>query len=253
MRVLLVDVDSTIPNLALMKISAYHKSIGDSITLKKCNIKIYKLPKQPITIDAFNYDKIYISAIFNNTISSINVANAKWLDVGGSGVDLKKTLPNEIKLQEPDYSIYPDNDTSYGFISRGCFRKCYFCIVPEKEGNIHQEVQSVTELIRHKKIKFLDNNFLGLINYKQFLQELIDLKIKCQFNQGLDIRLINDENVEMLSRVNYLGDYIFAFDKLEDRKIVEKKLAILKKYIKQPWRIKFFLYCHPDMNIPNDV
>jgi radical SAM superfamily enzyme YgiQ (UPF0313 family) len=216
-------------------------------------ISVYGKPKKH-TIDCNGYDLAFISAIFNTTPEKIEIikGNCK-VDCGGTGYDIKKKLPKELDSFKPNYELYPENDTSYGFIYRGCFRTCDFCFVPEKEGDIHQEVQSVKELIQHKKIKFLDNNFLGGINHKQFLRELIDLKIPCQFNQGLDIRIIDEEDVILLSKLNYIGEYYFAFDRIEDKKLIEEKLAIVKKHICKPWRIKFFLYCHPKNDIVNDV
>jgi len=254
MKVLLVDCDSTIPNLALMRVSMYYKTtFGAEVTVLKLGIPVYGKPKQK-TVDCTGYDFAYVSAIFDTTPPHLTIIKSGCkVDYGGTGYNIKKKLPEEIDKFVPDWSIYPENDTSYGFIYRGCFRNCDFCFVPEKEGDMHQEVKSVKELIFHKKIKFLDNNFLGGINHKQFLQELIDLQIPCQFNQGLDIRLVDDEIAEMLSRLNYMGEYIFAFDHIEDKKIIEEKLAIVKKYIPKDWKIKFFIYCSPKMKIQSDV
>ena len=252
-KILLVDCDSTIPNLALCRISTYHKTLGNEVTLIELHIPVYGKPKAH-TIDCTNYDIAYISSIFDTTPKYLTIIKGKCVvDCGGTGFDIKKKLPAEIDSCFPDYSIYPENDFSYGFISRGCFRNCDFCVVPRKEGGIHQEVDSVKELIFHKKIKFLDNNFLGLINHKIFLQELIDLGIPCQFNQGLDIRLITEETARLLSELHYIGEYIFAFDHVGDKKIIEEKLEIVKKYIPQPWKIKFFIYCRPSMDIVTDV
>jgi len=254
MKVLLVDCDSTIPNLALMRVSMYYKTtFGAEVTLIRLGIPVYGKPKQR-TVDCGGYDLAYISAIFDTTPSYITVVESNCkVDYGGTGYDIKKKLPVEIDKFIPDWSIYPENDTSYGFIYRGCFRNCDFCIVPEKEGGIHREIESVTELVYHKKIKFLDNNFLGGIDCKKFLQELIDLKIPCQFNQGLDIRKVDDEIAEMLSRLHYIGEYIFAFDHIEDKQIIEEKLAVVRKRIPNKWKIKFFIYCHPKMDIVSDV
>jgi hypothetical protein len=254
MKILLVDADSIIPNLALMKLSAYYKTHGiNEISFVRCGIPVYGTPKTK-HIDCSGYERAFISAIFSTTPSHLEVISGNC-DVikGGSGYSLTTKLPDEICRCKPDYSLYPENDTSYGFIYRGCFRNCDFCIVPQKEGGIHQEVKSVKELIQHKRIKFLDNNFLGGINHKFFLQELIDLQIPCQFNQGLDIRLIDDENAEMLSKLNYMGEYIFAFDHIADKAVIEEKLSIVKKYIPKDWKVKFFLYCHPGMSIVRDV
>jgi hypothetical protein len=254
LTVLLVDADSTIPNLALMRLAWYYKALGYKVTLIKLGIPVYGKPKQR-SVDCTGYDLAYISAIFDTTPSHLTVieGNCK-VDYGGTGYDIKKKLPKEIDACEPDYSIYPDNDTAYGFISRGCFRNCDFCGVPKKEGSIHQEVDSAKDIIgEFDKVKFLDNNFLGLINHKKFLCELIDLQIPCQFNQGLDIRLVDKDVARLLSKLRYMGEYFFAFDHIEDQKLIEEKLAIVKKYIPKDWKIKFFIYCHPKMDIVSDV
>jgi hypothetical protein len=255
MKTLIVDCDSSIPNIACMQLSAWQKGIGNEVTFVRLGLSVYGKNQHKV-IDCAGYTYAFISAIFNNTPKKLTIIdNGCLVDCGGTGFDIKKKLPAYASWyrHKLDYSLYTDNDISYGFIYRGCFRNCDFCVVPDKEGGMHQEVKSVKELLFHKKIKFLDNNFLGGANCKQFLKELIDLKIPCQFNQGLDIRLVDDEIAEMLSRLHYIGEYIFAFDHIEDKKIIEEKLEIVRKYIKTPWKIKFFVYCHPKMDIVNDV
>ena len=204
-------------------------------------------------VDCTGYDKVWVSAIFANTIELCIFLNGSDITFGGTGISIDSQLPFNIYAMKPDYSIYPDNDTSYGFIYRGCCRDCKFCVVPEKEGYIHREVNSVHDLICHKRIKFLDNNFISGIDHKVFLKELIDCRIRCQFNQGLDIRLLDREDSELLSRLNYIGEYTFAFDNIADEKLITEKLEILKEYVSADWKIRFFIYCHPDMDIPTDV
>jgi hypothetical protein len=129
-RILLVDVDSKIPNLALMKISAYHKARGDNVTLVHgANVDLTDPP-----------DQIYASIIYkkNKHVLDDIIVQYPDIDVGGSGYDLHKALPDEIENLKPDYSLYPEFDYSIGFSSRGCFRKCHFCIVHEKEGQFHK-------------------------------------------------------------------------------------------------------------------
>jgi len=130
----------------------------------------------------------------------------------------------------------------------GVFVIAIFVLCQKKEGKIRQ-ASSVDDIVRHKKVKFLDNNFLALPNHKNILTELINKNIKCQFNQGLDIRLIDPENSELLSRLNYLGEYIFAFDDYLYLKIIEKKIDLMRW--RKPFNFKFFVYCHPDMELSN--
>lgn len=149
----------------------------------------------------------------------------------------------------PNPSTIPDEDTSYGFITRGCIRKCWFCLVPKYEGKL-TVYNTVESIVKHKKVKFLDNNILAYPEHMKVFQWLLDRPhIKCEFNQGLDFRLVNDENLDALSRLNYMGSYIFAFDEPKYQPLLEKKLALIKKYISQPWKLKFYIYYHPSMDL----
>jgi hypothetical protein len=248
MRICLVDADSIIPNLALMKLSTYYKSIGAEITFKKLSISYYPMKTQKTHIIPHQwFDKIFCSIVFDGSIEYIRGQNITY---GGTGYSLSITLPDHIESLPPDYSLYPDNDTSYGFISRGCIRNCSFCKVPLKEGTIKQ-VNQINDIIQHPQVKFMDNNFLALPNHKTILQELIDRHIKCQFNQGLDIRLIDQENSLLLSKLNYWSHYTFAFDNPNQQSLIEKKLKFL--YWRKPWQLRFFVYIHPDMPISNII
>jgi hypothetical protein len=248
-NVLLVDADSTIPNLALMKLSTFHKNKGDSVDLLQLNIPYYPQKKRVHHTLSDNYDKVYCSMIFNGTKEWVH---GDHVDFGGSGYSLQKELPMEVEGCELDYSIYPNNETSYGFISRGCSRNCSFCVVREKEGYIRQ-VNSVDDIVQpeHKVTKFMDNNILALPNHKEILQELVDKKIKCQFNQGLDIRLIDEENSDLLRQVRYYGNYTFAFDDWKLFPRIERGLGIMTW--RPTFKFKFFVYCNPEMELSNII
>ena len=251
-KILLVDVDSKIPNLALMKLSTYYKNLGYNIILNRLSLTYYPNKNKERIIDGKGFEKVFVSTIYRINKNKIKVINCNEVQFGGVGHELTKKLPKEIDDLDEDYSIYPENDKSYGFITRGCIRNCYFCVVPKKEGKIYK-YRNIDQIVKHKEVILMDNNILAFKNHKKILKELIDKKIRCQFNQGLDIRLIDDENAELLSKLRYIGNYIFAFDDLRLEKIIEEKLKILKKYIKSDWRIKMFLYCHPRMQLKDIV
>lgn len=243
MKVLLIDADSTIPNLALMKLSAYLKNNGHIVEFKRLGIPYYP-NKKKITHHIQNeYDRIYCSVVFEGSDKWVCGDN---IEFGGTGVSLTKKLPDEVEQQIPDYSLYPDNDTSYGFITRGCIRNCWFCKVPRKEGKIHQ-VDTVDNIVRHKKVKFLDNNFLAFPNCNEILEALVKKQIKCQFNQGLDIRLITETNSNLLSKLNYWGNYTFAFDDIKCKSLIERGLE--KMQWRKDWQLRFFVYCNPKQSI----
>lgn len=218
-RILLVDADSQkgFPNLALMKLSSYHKSEGDHIDLIK---------GIPTTQPLDQYDKGYISCIFFQNAEAVRDYQSQLLFptiIGGSGWDYR-TLPSHIEHIMPDYSLY-DVDFSMGFTSRGCIRNCPWCIVPHKEGGIRDHA-AISEFHdpQHKKIMLLDNNFFVSPKWTENLQYIIDNKLKVNFNQGLDIRTINNHMASMLSQTKYYSWHFkqrgihFAFDSMSAKK-----------------------------------
>jgi len=210
-RIGLIQIDGKMPNLALMKLAKWHKNKGDDVKI--------------IDLSSLKIDQWYGSKIF----------------MGGSGYDIKQKLPPGIEAQVPDYESF-DIDYSLGFTSRGCIRDCDFCIVREKEG-IQKDVDM--SWIKHNKVILWDNNFLASLKWKEKLQYFIDNDLKVSFNQGLDIRLIDDEKAEMLSRVKYYDRNFsrraiyFAFDDISMKDIFIEKMKVLSKYIK-PYRIMVY-------------
>lgn len=192
MRIGLIDVDGhNFPNLALMKISAFHKAQGD--TVEWC-------------FPMSHYDIVYQSKVFDDTYSpDIDwTPNADKLIKGGTGYGLKNTLPYEIEHIYPDYSIYPEltRDTAYGFLTRGCPRHCDFCIVGDKEGLKSTKVADLSEFWRGQKhIELLDPNLLACKDRMNLLDQLIESRAIVNFNQGLDIRLTNEEVADKLGRI----------------------------------------------------
>lgn len=214
MKVGLLQVDGKLPNLALMKLASWHRKKGDDVRF--------------IDLSSIKADRWYGSKIF----------------MGGSGYDVKQSLPKEIDCQVPDYDLFK-TDYSMGFTSRGCIRDCGFCIVKEKEGNFYDV--DFSDQIKHSKFMCMDNNFLASKHWKEKLQFFIDNKIKVNFNQGLDIRLIDDEKAKMLSKVKYYNQSFsrrtiyFAFDDINLRVVFKKKLEILLRHIKNPDHILVYI------------
>lgn len=202
MNIGLIDVDGhNFPNIALMKISAWHKSRGDHAE--------WCVPIQ-------QYDRVYQSRVFDDTYS----ADIDWIPQadeiikGGTGYGLDDKLPDEIEHIYPDYSLYPKMtaDTAYGFLTRGCPRHCDFCIVGDKEGLYSRRVADLTEFWRgQKNIKLLDPNLLACREHLELLQQLVDSAAYVDFTQGLDIRLTTPENVELLNQMR-IKRLHFAWD-----------------------------------------
>jgi hypothetical protein len=229
MRVLLVDADSQkdFPNLALMKLSAYHKAQGHDVDLIK------GIPDAPPLVW---YDKCYVSVLyFQNRDKALDIAfQLPNCTIGGTGWDLETTLDPEIEFMMPDYSLY-DIDYSMGFTSRGCIRSCPWCVVPEKEG-LTRDNMHVSEFMHpdHKKVVILDNNFLASPRCRENFEYLIENKIRVNFNSGLDIRLI-DEEIAKLIKETKIRDwkfkttkYTFAYDLPKHKESVRKGIEILR-------------------------
>ena len=215
MEIGLIDVDShNFPNLALMKLSSYHKAKGD-------NVEWWNGLKY--------YDRVYQSKVFDETYSKDNefCVNAGEIIKGGTGYGLKNRLPEEVEHTCPDYGLYGIKDTAYGFLTRGCPRGCAFCIVKEKEGNVHT-VADVGEFWRgEKRIVLMDSNITASNDCKRHFRTLAKTGAIVDFEGGLDIRCMDDEKTELLNQIR-VKEIHFAWDSYEDKVTPER----LKRYAK---------------------
>jgi hypothetical protein len=236
MRILVVNIDSVIPNLALAKIVKFHQDKGDEVRQIKDKTISAGLP-YPLLIDT--YDKIYVSCVFSWNKNRC----MKWesiADIGGSGYSLEKTLPPEIDAIKPRMNM--------GFITRGCTRNCPWCIVPKKEGKVHQ-VGDIYDLWDGKSnlITIMDNNILALPKvFFETSKQLKKEKLMVDFNQGLDHRLLTDEICQELFSLKYPGStgskIRFAFDHISYKKSVLKALKMLKRNGLKDWRTRWYVY-----------
>ncbi len=198
--ILLVDVDSKLPNLALMKLSRYFKEKGKDVVLVK---KKALLPK---------VDRVFASCVFNGQVSLKRVASLKKyygkdIRIGGSGVDLQLRLPAKIERLPADFDLYPElKDRAIGFITRGCPHKCPFCLVPVKEGQPRQVCDVADALGKNrKKLILLDDNLLSHKNAVAILDEMARMSLKVNFTQSLDIRHVTQEKAALLRRIDCMN------------------------------------------------
>jgi len=238
LRIGIVDIDSRMPNLALMKLSAFHKSVGDSV-------KIY----DPL----FDHpDRIYSSKVFKSSDKFGYFPKDCEVIQGGSGHDLTIKLPDEVETMYPDYSLYNCN-YAIGFTTRGCTRECGFCIVPKKEGKLHPVADIHQFWNGQKELFLMDNNLTGdTEHFNLILNQLIKYKIKTDFNQGLDIRLIDDEKAKLLSKVRLWKQIHFAFDSLDLETEVRAGIEILLKYMPAS-RLMFYVLVGWDTTEDEDL
>lgn len=219
MRIGLVDLDRTrFPNLALMKLSAWHRRQGDEVIFN------YPLDQADITYVAcvFTKNEVRLPALKSAALGGTGFSPRNYpalLPSGGySDVVLYKELGLAPEDEMPDYSLY-NAKASYGFTSRGCIRRCEYCVVPHKEGGIkpwHSIYQFWNRT--HRDIMLLDNNLLASPNWKETLTDLEKEKLRVDFNQGLDIRLVDEEKAHYLSRLKYSKQLRFALDDIKYRK-----------------------------------
>ena len=201
MRVGLWNDSTKFPNLCSMKISAYHKSLGDETELWNANN---------------SYDLIYASKIF--TESEEPNFGCTTVIRGGSGYDLCNKLPDHIEHMFPDYSLYPDFNAALGVLTRGCPRLNHaqsrggFCITPDKDGCISRKVANLSEFWNgQSEIYLLDQNLLAAPERKELLQQLIASHAVVTFDGGMDVRYMNDEIIGMSKKLK-VKDWHFAWD-----------------------------------------
>ena len=201
------------PSLPLMKLSAYHNGRGDQIEFLN---------------HLSHYDKVYCSKVFSFTEDADNecVIYADEIHKGGTGycITLRngievfdktndKPLPNEIESMFPDYSLYPEYDFAVGFLTKGCPRGCPFCIVGKHDGRKSYKVADLTDFYRggQTEIKLLDANILACEEREDLFRQLIESGAWIDFNQGLDIRLMDSDVIRLIDSMN-IRRLHFAWD-----------------------------------------
>ena len=213
----LIDVDGHkgFPNLALMRIAAYHKSNGDSVEWWN---------------GLLHYDKVYASKVFTFSPDIEQVINADEVVFGGTGYKNYGNLPPEIEAMPPDYTMYPHFKQAIGFLTRGCIRACPWCIVPKKEGKIRpaatwQEIKRPDS----REIIFLDNNVLASDHGLQQIEEMGREPVWVDFNQGLDARLITKEVAKLLAGLRWIRFVRVSCDTAEMLPVIEQAVAYMKE------------------------
>lgn len=216
----LIDVDGhNFPNVALMKISAWHKQRGDHVDWY-----------DPL---GGRIDVVYKSKVFTFTEDYKYPIYAEKEICGGTGYYYPsggEKLPDEIEHIYPDYDLYPTlcRDTAYGFLTRGCPRQCDFCIVSSKEGCRSRKVANLDEFWKgQKNIILLDPNITACRERKELLQQLVDSGAWVDFTQGIDIRTMTVEMAFLISKIKCKTVH-FAWDRPEDERVVVPALKMFK-------------------------
>lgn len=279
LKVAIIDADllgrtkHRFPNLASEKISAYWKEQGAEVELKLDYDELEKYDHVFIS-KVFTDTKVPDWIADHVDMDSGEVTLPENIHVGGTGFFFAQApdLDEEIEHHMPDYNLYDKwinaevlkakreyekankhfdkagfmvqfkeyTEYSIGFVTRGCFRKCPFC-VNQKYNHVfrHSALDEFYDPTR-KKICLLDDNFLGGPDWKDVLKELIALKKPFKFKQGIDERLLTNEKCELLFSASYDGDYTFAFDNISDYDLIHEKLKLIRKYTTAT-NVKFYV------------
>lgn len=245
----LLDNGTRHPNLALMKISAFNKSCGHYVEL----VNDYN--------NVNNYDILYISKVFNYTKVPEEILEKPNIKIGGTGFffDGGPSLEYKCEHSFPDYQLYNTyvdqqiqngkhvNQFDYylkysiGFSTRGCFRKCDFCVNKKYDNAFkHSPIKEFLD-IKRPYICLWDDNFLAFKKWELILDELESVNKPFQFRQGLDIRLVSKHAAKRLSSTKYKGDFIFAFDHIKDKSLIEKKLFLWRGFTDRT--TKLYILC----------
>lgn len=226
MKIGLHDSDRTgFPNLALMKLSAYHKAQCDTVEW---------------WIPMIQYDRVYSSKVFTFTQEEPMLPTDTIK--GGTGYGKYDALPDDIDSMYPDYTIYPDCQHAIGFLTRGCIRSCPWCVVPKKEGRIRpystwQEIKRPDS----RDIVFMDNNVLACEHGINQIKDMIGQDVRVDFNQGLDARLITPEVAELLSKLKWIRFIRMSCDTDAMLDVVLRAIHFLEKNGVKPYRVFVYL------------
>jgi len=242
-KVLLLQLDGGMPNIALMRLSAHHKNLGHSV----------ELGRDPhATLWDEKFDFVYASVIFEKSRAKAEQVLKIWPHavIGGTGWDFETNLESRNVGKSQDYSIYPKYRHSIGFTQRGCRLKCPFCVVPKKEGSVSEE-NSIQKIWRGepwpREINLLDNDFFGQPHWRDRIAEIRNGDFKVSFSQGINARFLLDETAEAISSVKYYDDNFktrriyTAWDNNKDEDRLMRGLSLLLKYGVKPDHIMVYM------------
>lgn len=255
MKIGLIDVDGhNFPNIPLMKLSAFHKMCGSTVEWYE-------------PMFSGHMDVVYMSKVFSFTDDYPYHIDADEIITGGTGYAIKTVngveqynpiidypLTNAVEHMMPDYSLYGITDTAYGFLTRGCPRGCAFCHVAPKEGRKAHKVADLTEFwTDQKNIVLCDPNILACGEWEELFDQLQDSKAWVDFNQGLDIRMMDDEKAKALARIK-TKELHFAWDRYQDKETILPRLKRFREYTEiNQHNLVVYVLCGFDTTFEQDL
>jgi hypothetical protein len=241
----ITHIDGKLPNLALMRLSAWHRAQGDRVHFSRSLTRELGEPA---------YDRVYGSAIFTKSAGEIEAFQNEFPDatLGGTGTISLATTEQiaPADFDGLDYSIYPDFTPSLGFTQRGCRLKCGFCVVPKKEGRPTSE-RTIAQIWRGpghpKKLHLLDNDFFGNPDWRDRIAEIRDGGFRVCINQGINVRIINDAAAEALASIEYRDDSFkrrrlyTAWDNIGDERVFFRGVDRLEQHGVPPTHLMAYM------------
>ena len=222
----------TFPNLALMRISAYHKAIG-------CEVEWWQKDKI--------YDFVYSSKVFDFTPTNKNLPERTIR--GGTGYGFFNELPPETEACFPDYTIYPECNYAIGFLTRGCPKRCSHCIVPQKEGGIRHYARWQDVVRKDSKIlKLMDNNILACEHGISQLAELAETDYIIDMNQGMDADFFNERVADICAGIKWLEYIRFSCDSFQRVETVCKAINLLLERGVKEYKVFVYFLVKKDVN-----
>lgn len=254
MRVGLVDLDRTgFPNLALMKLSAWHKAQGHETVLLRDDKWLLQLAST---------DRLYASAVFSWNRDKAETLAGLGATVGGKGYRKGTKLPDEIHRMKPDYALY-GIDYGMGFLSRGCIRDCAFCSVPEEEGLpwLDQTIDDMINPLRKRPfLVLMDNEFFWKISWAiEQMNTFTARGIDWCPSQGLDIRCTTPPLCEALAASPFWNldrskrQITFAFDSVSIERRYRQGVEMLFSAGIKAWQLQSFVLVGFDSTFEQDM
>jgi hypothetical protein len=247
MKVLLFQVDGKLPNHALMRLSTWHRTRGDRVRLTdSLDSAIRYNPNLVYSSSIFTYSSTIrkqVAMEFPDAITGGDGYRPIWNDLTIIGRDQGSNLREVITDCDPElipleYSHYPNFTASLGYTQRGCRLNCSFCRMQTREGKV-RNVASIYNIWRGdpypQHIHLLDNDFFGQPEWRDILNEAIEGDFRVCFNQGINIRLITEEQATVLSHVRYTDDSFksrrlyTAWDNLGDESIFRRGVSTITR------------------------
>ncbi len=255
LNVALYDVDATavLPNFALAKLARFHLERGDRVSAYDPGFPLAKS----------TYDKIYASKIFD--FSDGAHLDPAHMEIGGSGWDgalgpHAKKLSPEIDALAPHYGLYPWFKHNMGYAMRGCRFRCDFCSVPTREGHAQAYARVRDLLVQDSDfLILLDNDFFGNPQWHERIAEIRALDLKVCFSQGLNIRIITEEQCRALASVRFTNlrdtrrQLYFAWDRFRDGRLILRGIERVKTAGIKPWQMSFYVLIGHDTTPDEDM